>query len=128
MPMVKRTVTAKSAPLGVAQVDNAEWVKMDKEKLAGVNVGDTVEVSDAKPQIEDRPTKVAAAPKKSDAFGSAEKTDWAAKDRSQLVGGRSHDAVVLVQTSLSTCTEMSVVLELYKEALQGILKVADEVK
>ena len=55
-------------------------------------------------------------------------TDWVAKDRSQLVGGRSHDAVELVNVSLTTQTAMKDVLELYKEALQGVLKIADEVK
>lgn len=125
MPMVKKVVTAKSAPLGTVQLDNKEWIKMDKEKLESTNVGDTLEASDAKPQIEDKPAKVTIAPKEAKSVAA---TDWAAKDRSQLVGGRSHDAAQLVQIALSSCTELSEVLRLYKEALQGILKIADEVK
>jgi hypothetical protein len=55
-------------------------------------------------------------------------TDWAAKDRSQLVGGRSHDAAELVNTALVTGTPLEEVLKLYKEALQAILKMSEEVK
>ena len=55
-------------------------------------------------------------------------TDWAAKDRSQLVEGRSHDAAKLVDTALVTGTPLAKVLEMYKEALEGVLKVANEVK
>lgn len=56
------------------------------------------------------------------------KADWSAKDRSQLVGGRSHDAVELVNVSLVTGTSLEDVLKLYQEALEGVLKVAEEVK
>lgn len=55
-------------------------------------------------------------------------TDWAAKDRSQLVGGRSHDAASLVDTALVTGTPLQQVLDMYKLALQGVLKMAEEVK
>jgi hypothetical protein len=75
------------------------------------------------------PTKKAFVPKAGKpADAPVEKVDWAAKDRSQLVGGRSHDAVELVAASLSSCTPMPKVLELYKEALLGILKLSDEIK
>jgi hypothetical protein len=56
------------------------------------------------------------------------KTDWAAKDRSQLVGGRSHDAVSLVNTALVTGTPLEKVLQMYKEALDVVLAIAGEVK
>ena len=59
---------------------------------------------------------------------SMSKADWAQKDRNQLIGGRSHDAVSLVNTALVTGTELSKVLEMYKEALDGVLKLADQVK
>lgn len=66
--------------------------------------------------------------KESTAARENKATDWAAKDRSQLVGGRSHDAVELVKASLVNATPMPKVLELYKEALNGVLKLADEIK
>lgn len=59
---------------------------------------------------------------------TSEKVDWAAKDRSQLVGGRSHDAAVLTEVAITTATPLEDVLKLYKEALEGILKIATEVK
>lgn len=55
-------------------------------------------------------------------------TNWAAKDRSQLVGGRSHDAAELAKVSIQTGTPMKQVLAAYAEALEGILKLAEEVK
>lgn len=55
-------------------------------------------------------------------------TDWAAKDRSQLVGGRSHDAAALVNTALVTGTDLDEVLKLYKKALEEVLTMAGEVK
>lgn len=55
-------------------------------------------------------------------------TDWAAKDRSQLVGGRSHDAAALVNASLVTGTPLADVVKLYREALELVLKMAEEVK
>lgn len=75
--------------------------------------------------------KSAPAPFKKREFipkAAAPAVDWLKKDRSQLVGGRSHDAVVLVQASVSSCTPMPKLLELYKEAMQGILKLAEELQ
>lgn len=54
--------------------------------------------------------------------------DWDKKDRAQMYGGRSHDAAELVKASLANATPMSKVLELYKEAFVGILKIAEDVK
>ncbi len=55
---------------------------------------------------------------------------WEAKNRSQLIGGRSHDAVELVKAWAQGRTSLTMVdlLEKYKLALEGILKIADEVK
>lgn len=55
-------------------------------------------------------------------------TDWNAKDRSQLVGGRSHDAVSLVNTALVTGTPLAAVVKLYREALEAVLAISAEVK
>ena len=85
-------------------------------------------VKETSPKVE-APVKKAFVPRKAESDKApAPAVDWAAKDRSQLVGGRSHDAVELVAASLSSCTPMSKVLELYKEALVGILKLSDEIK
>ena len=54
--------------------------------------------------------------------------DWGAKDRSQLVGGRSHDAAQLVLAALTASVPISQALEMYKEALDGILKIAEGTK
>lgn len=53
---------------------------------------------------------------------------WDKKDRSKLVGGRSHDAVELVKAALMTQTPIDDVLKIYKDTLSKILKIADEVK
>ena len=92
-----------------------------------------VEGSAAPVAVLDRP---AAPPVKKPSYkksGFAPKSDaapvdWAAKDRSQLVGGRSHDAVELVKASISGCKPMDEVLALYREALVGVLSIAEEVK
>jgi hypothetical protein len=96
-----------------------------------VNLDKPVEVKshEAAPKQDEiaRPvTKKAFVPRKVEPVKEA--VDWAAKDRSQLVGGRSHDAVELVAASLQSCTPMPKVLELYREALVGILKLSDEIK
>jgi len=60
-----------------------------------------------------------------------QKTDWAAKDRSQLIGGLSHDAVSLVNSlirvrgDIDTAEKMLVV---YKQFLEGLIQVRSEVK
>lgn len=56
------------------------------------------------------------------------KEDWAAKDRSQMIGGRSHDAVELVKACVNSGKEMTEILTLYREALDGLIVIADEVK
>lgn len=66
--------------------------------------------------------------KKKDDSDKMTKEDWAAKDRSQMVGGRSHDAVELVKAAVNSGKDIEEVLSLYREALTGLLKLADEVK
>ncbi len=54
------------------------------------------------------------------------KADWSAKDRSQLIGGLSHDAAAIVANmGLGTVEEALVE---YKAALEGMLKIRDEIK
>lgn len=106
-------------------------VRKQITKMTLVNLEAPTNGTPEAPKVE-----VKAAPKSFTPFKKREFTkaadakpvDWDKKDRSQLVGGRSHDAVVLVQVSLQSCTPMPKVLELYKEALEGILKLADEIK
>lgn len=132
MAMVKRTVSAKAPSLSTVQVDNQEWVKVTKEQMDSTKIGDSIEVNQNEPKaaVTDKPApKEAAAPAPAKpAPSTPEKVDWAAKDRSQLVGGRSHDAAELVKVSLTTAVPLPKVLALYKEALQGVLAIANEVK
>lgn len=55
------------------------------------------------------------------------KQEWKDKDRSQLIGGLSHDAATLV-AALIEVTDVKDVLAKYKEVLEGLLKIRDEVK
>lgn len=56
------------------------------------------------------------------------KADWAAKDRSQLIGGRSHDAAQLVTAALLSGTPIETVVATYKSTLEQIVAMAEEVK
>ncbi len=58
------------------------------------------------------------------------KAEWSAKDRSQLIGGLSHDAAELVAAMLpmQPAESISSVLDIYKEVLLGLLKIRDEVR
>lgn len=116
MAMAKNKITAKAPSLGVVQV-NEEWKKVSPETMDTLEVGDFLDLV---------PTPLPVESKKE--YPVKKETDWAAKDRSQLVGGRSHDAVELVKVSLANATPMNKVLEIYKEALLGVLKIADDVK
>lgn len=128
MGMVKKgTVTAKAPSIGTVQVDNGDWVKVNKDEMVALKLGDTLEketkdrsVAEAAPVKEAKPVSKTTQP--------VEQSVWDKKDRSQLVGGRSHDSVELVKASLANATPMPKVLELYKEALIGILKISDEIK
>lgn len=58
------------------------------------------------------------------------KADWSAKDRSQLIGGLSHDAAAIAAAiypsqMLQTTQDA---LNVYKELLEGMLKIREEVK
>lgn len=64
--------------------------------------------------------------KKDTPSASMSKEEWQAKDRSQLIGGLSHDAAAVVATL--GFTTVSDTLEAYKEALQGMLKIREELK
>lgn len=95
------------------------------EKSVGVSVQDNTLIS-AK-EIDSEMAKVYI-PKKFIKKVEPEKTDWAAKDRSQLVGGRSHDAAQLVVAALGAGVSIEETLKMHREALVGLLKMADEVK
>lgn len=58
------------------------------------------------------------------------KAEWSAKDRSQLIGGLSHDAATLTAAlmTMQPAERASDVLPIYKEFLEGMLKIRDEVK
>ena len=58
------------------------------------------------------------------------KAEWSAKDRSQLIGGLSHDAATLTAAamSLQPYNNTEEVLKEYKLILEGLLKIREEVK
>jgi hypothetical protein len=126
-------VRGKAYDVEIADVKSSDG-KVRKQIVKAVEVNFEGGAPNEAPKSE---VKVSVAPKPAPApFKKREFTkavdakpvDWDKKDRSQLVGGRSHDAVELVAASLQSCTPMPKVLELYKEALEGILKLAEEIK
>ena len=60
---------------------------------------------------------------------SMSKAEWAAKDRSQLIGGLSHDAATIaaVLVNVNGLSGDQALTE-YKALLEGMLKIRDEVK
>jgi len=65
---------------------------------------------------------------KKDSGAAMSKEEWQAKDRSQLIGGLSHDAVVLVQAHVQSMKPISELLGLYREALEGTLAIRSDLK
>ncbi len=58
------------------------------------------------------------------------KAEWSAKDRSQLIGGLSHDSATLVAAMLAMrpIENTSEVIALFSEVLNGLLQVRDSLK
>lgn len=58
------------------------------------------------------------------------KAEWTAKDRSQLIGGLSHDAAAVVASMVQVASSMDVVeaLIVYKQLLEGMLKIREGLK
>lgn len=58
------------------------------------------------------------------------KAEWSAKDRSQLIGGLSHDAATITATmlTLQVYNNAEEVLNCYKQLLEGMLKIRNEIK
>lgn len=56
------------------------------------------------------------------------KTDWAAKDRSQMIGGRSHDAAMLAAAAATANVGIEKILSDYKIALKAIVSMSEEIK
>jgi hypothetical protein len=67
---------------------------------------------------------------KAPATETMSKAEWSAKDRSQLIGGLSHDAATLAASivPMSPYTTVEEVLAKYKFFLEGMLKIRDEVR
>lgn len=55
------------------------------------------------------------------------KSEWQAKDRSQLIGGLSHDAAAIT-AALVNVTQVLKPLDLYKELLTGMIAIREELK
>lgn len=58
------------------------------------------------------------------------KGEWAAKDRSQLIGGLSHDAAAITAAFVTVSGELKgeAILQSYKFILEGMLKIREELK
>ena len=62
---------------------------------------------------------------------SMSKEEWQAKDRSQLIGGLSHDAAVIVAHAISvwgTLDNEANVLRMYKNVLEEMLRIREALK
>jgi hypothetical protein len=64
--------------------------------------------------------------KKTTSDTTMSKDEWKAKDRSQLIGGLSHDAAALAVAQYTT--KGGTILDIYKEMLVGMLKIREEIK
>jgi hypothetical protein len=67
---------------------------------------------------------------KAPASETMSKAEWSAKDRSQLIGGLSHDAAAITAAMFGYMSGVDVpeALKTYKELLEGMLKIRDEVR
>jgi len=65
---------------------------------------------------------------KKDSGATMSKEEWQAKDRSQLIGGLSHDAAAMVQAHVQSMKPMDDLLSLYEQALGGLLVIRERIK
>lgn len=56
------------------------------------------------------------------------KTDWAAKDRSMMIGGMSHDAAVLAAAAATANVPLESLLSDYNKALGEMLRLREAIK
>lgn len=92
-------------------------------------ISETSSIDDVIPSVLDKPETKHEAKQNIKPDSKIEvKTDWNAKDRSQFVGGRSHDAVELVKVVFQAGVKKEEVLTLYKEMLISILEMSKEIK
>ncbi len=67
---------------------------------------------------------------KKDESATMSKSEWQAKDRSQLIGGLSHDAAAITAAmlGLQVYNNTDEVLKCYQQVLVGMLKIRDDMK
>lgn len=78
------------------------------------------------PVFKNTPTVKLLAKKAED--NSMSKSDWAAKDRSMMVGGLSHDAAVLAAAAATANVPIEQLLKDYRTSLDLLLGIRAEVK
>jgi hypothetical protein len=67
--------------------------------------------------------------KKADDTEKMSKADWNQKDRNMMIGGRSHDAAVIVAAMVNTeAMDKEQALARYRFILEGMLSIAEEIK
>ena len=79
--------------------------------------------------VKKAPSKSVEAVKTPKASEAMTKADWGAKDRSQLIGGLSHDAAALAAVMANVNSlDAKGSLVVYKELLEGMLLIREQVK
>lgn len=104
-----------------------------KGYIVGVSAGVISAPKIVAPVFKDTPTiesvpSVAAMPMPKVKAQVEVKTDWAAKDRSQLIGGLSHDAAELAAAAVAYNVPVSSLINQYKLALEALIKIREDVK
>ncbi len=88
-------------------------------------------VAMAAPEVKaEVPAKKAFVPKfqKKDESTTMSKSEWQAKDRSQLLGGLCHDAAQLTLAAVTVGASSEDVLKMYKAMLDGVIALREGVK
>ncbi len=75
------------------------------------------------------PSKPVEAPKAVKTSEAMTKAEWSAKDRSQLIGGLSHDSAAIASVLVNVNSlDAKGALAVYKELLEGMLLIREQVK
>lgn len=98
-----------------------------KKYVNSVATSATASAAAPKPAVKVEVKAAPTAAPKATSSESMSKAEWSAKDRSQLIGGLSHDSAAIT-AALIAVSSVPEPLALYKELLLGMLKIRDEVR
>lgn len=108
----KLSVDLYTSPKGNAYINSLETVKVEEK-------------------VSDLPKKNQSTKPEVKNDNSMSKAEWQAKDRSQMIGGLSHDAATLVAAAIHVWGHFSntqEIVEAHKQVLEGLLKNREELK